>query len=83
MRADHGGRGLARVAVARAIDWGIAHLGLHRIEADIDPENDASRRLLHALGFRTEGRMRERWIVGGNVADSEVLGLLASERRDA
>jgi len=83
LRADHWGRGLARDAVARAIDWGIAHLGLHRFEADIDPENDASRRLLHALGFRTEGRMRERWIVGGNVADSEVLGLLASERRDA
>ena len=83
LRSDRWGHGLARDAVARAIDWGIAHLGLHRIEADIDPDNDASRRLLHALGFRTEGRMRERWIVGGNVADSEVLGLLASERRDA
>jgi len=81
LRSDRWGQGLARDAVARAIDWGIAHLGLHRFEADIDPGNDASRRLLHALGFQTEGRMRERWIVGGDVADSEVLGLLARDRQ--
>jgi RimJ/RimL family protein N-acetyltransferase len=83
LHPDHWGRGLARDAVARAIDWAVAHLRLHRIEADIDPRNDASRRLLHALGFRTEGHLRERWIVGGEVTDSEVLGLLVEERRDA
>ena len=82
LRADRWGQGLARDAVSRAIAWAIADLRLHRIEADIDPRNDASRRLLHAIGFRTEGRMRERWIVAGDITDSEVLGLLAQDWRD-
>lgn len=81
LRSDLWGRGLARDAVSRAIDWAVAHLQLHRIEADIDPRNEASRRLLHGLGFRTEGHLRERWIVGGDVTDSEVLGLLAQDWR--
>jgi len=81
LRSDLWGQGLARDAVSRAIEWAFAHLRLHRLEADIDPRNDASRHLLHALRFKTEGLMRERWIVGGEVSDSEVLGLLAEDWR--
>ena len=31
------------------------------------------------LGFRLEGRLRERWIVGGEVSDSAIYGLLRRE----
>jgi len=48
----HWGRGLARDAVARVIEWGVASLGLACIDASIDPRNLASRKLLLALGFR-------------------------------
>lgn len=49
---DFWGRGLAREAVARAIDWAIADLGLEWIDASVDPGNRRSRRLLQGLGFR-------------------------------
>lgn len=49
---DFRGRGLAREAVARALDWAIADLGLECIDASIDPGNLASRRVLQGLGFR-------------------------------
>ncbi|MGJ4803984.1 GNAT family N-acetyltransferase [Luteimonas sp. SDU82] len=74
-------RGLATDAVALALDWGFRSLGLHRIEADIDPRNEASRRLLLALGFRSEGLLRQRFLVDGIATDSEIFGLLADEWR--
>lgn len=78
----HWGQGLAREAVDAVIDHAFAPdgLGLARLEADIDPRNAASAKLLERLGFRLEGTLRDRWIVNGEVSDSGLYGLLARER---
>ena len=81
LRSDHWGRGLASEAVSLAIDWALRTLDLHRVEADIDPRNEASRRVLERLGFRSEGVLRERFFVGDSATDSELFGVLASEWR--
>ena len=81
LRSDHWGRGLASEAVALAIDWALRTLDLHRVEADIDPRNEASRRVLERLGFRSEGVLRERFFVGDSATDSELFGVLAQEWR--
>lgn len=54
---------------------------LNRIEADIDPRNAASARVHERLGFVRERLLRERWIVGDEVTDSALYGLLRSDRR--
>jgi RimJ/RimL family protein N-acetyltransferase len=82
LRSDHWGRGLASEAVSLAIDWALRTLDLHRVEADIDPRNEASRRVLERLGFRSEGVLRERFFVGDEATDSELFGVLASEWRE-
>lgn len=76
---DHQGRGLAREAVSALLDHAFGALGLRRIEADVDPRNEASIRLLSRLGFSREGFLRERWLVGGEVADSILFGLLGRD----
>jgi RimJ/RimL family protein N-acetyltransferase len=73
------GQGYASEAVEAMLDWGFAARGLNRVEADVDPRNEASARLLERLGFVREGHVRERWIVGGEKSDSWIYGLLASE----
>ena len=73
------GRGLAREALTLLLDWALPALGLHRIEADVDPRNDGSRQLLLRLGFRSEGLLRERYFVGDEVSDTELFGLLAAD----
>lgn len=73
------GRGLMREALTLLIQHGFDDFGLHRIEADIDPRNTASARVLQALGFRQEGLLRERWQVAGEVSDSALYGLLRSD----
>jgi RimJ/RimL family protein N-acetyltransferase len=73
------GRGLMHEALSALVATAFDDWGLHRLEADIDPRNLASARSLERLGFRLEGRLRERWIVGGEVSDSALYGLLAPE----
>jgi ribosomal-protein-alanine N-acetyltransferase len=48
------GRGVIPTALALAVDHAFAAGGLHRIEANIRPENTASRRVVEKLGFREE-----------------------------
>jgi [ribosomal protein S5]-alanine N-acetyltransferase len=79
LRSDRWGRGLGAEAVTLALDWGFRTLGLHRVEADIDPRNAGSRKLLDALGFRSEGLLRERFFVEGQATESELFGLLAED----
>lgn len=73
------GRGYMHEALKRLVDYAFGALDLNRIEADIDPRNDHSARSLERLGFVREGLLRERWIVGLEVSDSALYGLL---RRD-
>jgi RimJ/RimL family protein N-acetyltransferase len=70
------GQGLATEALRAAIRYGFEALNLNRIEADIDPRNIGSSRVLEKLGFRKEGYMPERWIVFGEFADTVNYGLL-------
>lgn len=69
-------QGFAQEAVCALLDHGFGPMGLNRVEADIHPDNAASARLLQRLGFEPEGRLRERWIVGDEVSDSALYGLL-------
>jgi len=73
------GRGFMSEALSAVIDWAFAAMDLRRIEADTDPRNAGSIRLLERLAFKQEGLLRERWIVDGEVCDSAMFGLLRPE----
>jgi RimJ/RimL family protein N-acetyltransferase len=76
LASKHWGQGYATEALRAAIQYGFDALDLNRIEADIDPRNIGSARVLEKLGFRKEGYMPERWLVGGETADTAFYGLL-------
>ncbi len=76
---EHWGKGYASEALCALLGYGFDRLDLNRVEADIDPRNSASAKVLGRLGFQREGLLRERWIVGGEICDTEFYGLL---RRD-
>jgi RimJ/RimL family protein N-acetyltransferase len=52
---DYSGRGLAIEAVRRILEFARAEMGLRRIEAHIDRENERSARVAERLGFVREG----------------------------
>lgn len=49
------GKGLMRAALAAAVEQAFGPLGLHRVEANVQPGNTRSIALLRSLGFRYEG----------------------------
>lgn len=79
LRRDLHGQGLAAEAARAALRFATDGMGVHRIEADADPDNAASRGLLTRLGFREEGYCRERWFTFGTWKDSVLYGLLAAD----
>jgi RimJ/RimL family protein N-acetyltransferase len=75
------GCGYMGEAVRALVRFAFGNLGLHRLEADIDPRNIPSLRLVERLGFRREGHLRERYFVGGEIQDAVIYGLLRTEAR--
>ncbi|THB81148.1 MAG: N-acetyltransferase [Desulfobacteraceae bacterium] len=73
------GKGLMNEALTALIDYAFKELALNRIEADIDPRNSASEKILRRLGFLKEGHLRERWIINNEVTDSFIFGLLKKD----
>jgi ribosomal-protein-alanine N-acetyltransferase len=60
------GRGVLPTALAMLVDHCFDTIGLHRVEANIRPENTPSRRVVEKLGFREEGlHLRYLFIDGG------------------
>ena len=73
------GSGYMHQALQALLQYAFETLNLNRLEADIDPRNQASARTLERLGFQNEGHLRERWIVNDEVSDTDLYGLLRRE----
>jgi ribosomal-protein-alanine N-acetyltransferase len=70
------GKGYMQETLKAILSYAFTVLNLHRIEADVDPRNDASVKTLERLGFQREGYLRERWQVNGEIQDAFFFGLI-------
>ncbi|GAB1514535.1 GNAT family N-acetyltransferase [Actinophytocola sp. KF-1] len=64
------GNGLARRAIGLVAEWGLGTFT--RIEAWVEPVNEASRRVLRTNGCRREGLPRSFLVLGSRRADALV-----------
>lgn len=67
--SQYAGRGITPTAIALIVDHCFGPVGLHRVEANVRPENAASRRVLAKLGFREEGLHRRYLTIDGHYRD--------------
>jgi len=79
----HRGQGYGREAARALLRYGFGEIGLRRVEAEIAAGNQSSLNTFEALGFRREGYLRQRRVVGTAIHDCVVLGLLAGEFDEA
>ncbi|WP_404712317.1 GNAT family N-acetyltransferase [Sphingomonas sp. MMS24-J13] len=82
LHPDYWGRGLAREALEPILDRAFDVHGLAYVEADVDPRNEASRRLLGRLGFTETRTARNTWLIGEEHCDSVYLRITAQAWRD-
>jgi [ribosomal protein S5]-alanine N-acetyltransferase len=73
------GGGVATAALALGLDHCFGPVGLHRVEATVRPENEASRRVLAKVGFREEGLLKRYLEVDGGWRDHLLVGLTVEE----
>jgi len=74
-------QGLMREAISSICDHAFGAMSMRRIEAEVNPENVASDRLLRSVGFTLEGTLRKRWVSKGVAYDTHFYGCLADEWR--
>lgn len=74
------GRGLMHEAMRAVLDYGFRHMKLHSIEANINPGNMSSQRVLERAGFVREAYFKENYFYNGRFLDSAIYSLLTPFR---
>lgn len=73
------GRGVMTEAARAVLDFGFNQMQLNKIEAKVDPGNEASIRLLLKLGFQQEGLLRQHEFEKGRCVDLAIFSKLQSD----
>ena len=79
--APQAGQGYMTEAFALALDLAYAKLGLHRVEANVQPTNRRSLALVRRAGFVREGYSRRYVRVAGQWRDHVRMALLVEDWR--
>ncbi|HWH61685.1 MAG TPA: GNAT family N-acetyltransferase [Ginsengibacter sp.] len=69
-------KGIMKEALLRVIDFGFAEMNLHSIEANINPGNEASAKLLESTGFIKEAYFKEDFFFDGEFRDTIIYSRL-------
>ena len=77
--ASHASRGLMSAGLAAVVSDAFGTLGLHRLEANIQPDNQPSLSLVRRLGFRREGFSPRYLMIDGQWRDHERWTVLAED----
>lgn len=76
----HWRKGYLNEAMQAGLDYAFREMKLHSIEANINPDNDASRKLLQKFGFQQEAYFKENYYFNGTFIDSVIFSLLEKWR---
>ena len=76
------GKGLMTEAVALVLRYAFQNLKLHRVEANVQPENLPSIAVLQRNGFTREGFSRKYLKIGGKWRDHERFAIIKEDWRE-
>ncbi len=74
------GKGIMDEAIKAVLQYGFETMQLHSVEANVNPANDASIKLLERNGFVKEAHFRENYYYNGKFLDSVIYSLISPKR---
>ena len=78
--AGHAEKGYMKEGLSQVVRYAFDELGLHRLEANIQPENQPSIALAQSTGFQYEGYSPRLLKIGGEWCDHERWAILADNQ---
>lgn len=76
---EHWGKGWGSLCLHAVLRYAFGTLGLHGLEANVNPANTASALLLTRAGFRQEAYFRQNYYYNGQFIDSQIFCILGGE----
>jgi ribosomal-protein-alanine N-acetyltransferase len=76
MHAAYHGKGIMNEALAKVLEYGFNLMKLHSVQANVNPGNMASIKLLERNGFAREAYFKENYFYDGKFLDSAIYSLL-------
>ena len=73
-------KGLMSEVLKKIIHFGFYEINLHSIEANINPENLASKKVLEKAGFKQEAYFRQNYFYNGQFLDSAIYSLITDKK---
>lgn len=69
-------KGIMREAIEAVLAYGFTTMQLHSVEANVNPANEASKKLLDKNNFIQEGYFKENYYYNGEFLDSAIYSLI-------
>ncbi len=79
LNPDHQSKGIMQEAMTAVLDYGFKIMKLHSIEANVNPNNLSSIKLLERNNFIREGYFKENYFFNGKFSDSAIYSLISPE----
>jgi [ribosomal protein S5]-alanine N-acetyltransferase len=79
MKPEYWGNGYMQEALNKVIEFGFNEFCLHSIEANVNPDNASSIKLLEKFGFKKEAYFKEDYFYNGKFCDSVIYSLLETD----
>jgi ribosomal-protein-alanine N-acetyltransferase len=79
MKPEYWGNGYMHEALAKVINFGFNEFCLHSIEANVNPANASSIKLLEKFRFKKEAYFKEDYLYNGKFLDTSIYSLLETD----
>jgi ribosomal-protein-alanine N-acetyltransferase len=79
LKPEYWGKGYMFETISRMVSFGFKNMRLHSIEANVNPKNERSKKVLEKIGFRKEAYFRENYLFDNKFLDSIIYSLLEKD----
>jgi ribosomal-protein-alanine N-acetyltransferase len=79
LKPEFWGKGYMHETINKLVRFGFKNMKLHSIEANVNPKNERSKKVLEKIGFKKEAYFRENYLFDNKFLDSIIYSLLEKD----